>query len=105
VVGSCFYLGSLLGTAMTDLYFYSIGVMSYWRPVLEAAPQDVPELLGQALLRTWTAPGLFAGLLILSLLGGTAGWALRQGKVHWFGFAGAVLGTILVDCLFVVAAF
>jgi hypothetical protein len=30
---------------------------------------------------------------------------LRQGKIQWFGFAGAVLGTILVDCLFVVAAF
>jgi hypothetical protein len=105
VVGSCFYLGSLLGTAMTDLYFYSIGVMSYWRPVLESAPQDVPELLGQALLRTWTVPGLFVGMLILGLLGGSARLALSRGKVQWFGFAGAVLGTILVDCLFVVAAF
>lgn len=105
VVGSCFYLGSLLGTAMTDLYFYSIGVMSYWRPVLESAPQDVPQLLGQALLRTWTLPGVCVGLLIVGLLGGGAGLALRQGKIHWFGFAGAVLGTVLVDCLFVMAAF
>jgi hypothetical protein len=105
VVGSCFYLGSLLGTAMTDLYFYSIGVMSYWRPVLESSPQDVPQLLGQALLQTWTFSGVCAGLLILSVLGGSAGLALRKGKIHWFGFAGAVLGTVLVDSLFVTAAF
>ncbi len=105
VVGSCFYLGSLLGTMMTDIYFYSIGVMSYWRPILESAPQDVRDLLGQALLRTWTIPSVCSGLLILGLLTGSAGLALRQGKVQWFGFAGAVLGTVLVDCLFVAAAF
>ena len=29
-IGNYFYLGSLLGTAITDLYFYCVGLIPYW---------------------------------------------------------------------------
>jgi hypothetical protein len=105
LVGSCFYLGSLLGTAFTDLYFYGIGVMSYWRPILEANPEDISPLLVQALAKTLGLPSLTIGFVIVALLFGLARWGLRQGSLHWVAFAGAVLGTVLVDSLFVFASF
>ena len=37
-VGGYFYLGSLFGTAITDLYFYLTGLMPYWRQVMHAEP-------------------------------------------------------------------
>ena len=33
-VGSWFYLGSLLGTVLTDVYFYLVDLMPYWRQIM-----------------------------------------------------------------------
>ena len=40
-VGSYFYLGSLLGTTITDLYFYWVDLVPYWQQVMRVDSTDV----------------------------------------------------------------
>jgi hypothetical protein len=37
-IGNYFYLGSLLGTAITDLYFYITDLVPYWRQLMVTEP-------------------------------------------------------------------
>ncbi|MDG2992138.1 DUF3120 domain-containing protein [Candidatus Synechococcus calcipolaris G9] len=110
LLGCFFYLGSLLGTAITDAYFYLIDVIPHWRAVmyLENQPELVKEILAQAIAQLQTYTGqLWAVLLILSLLLlGTLPLFQRQIRrgdrdmLPWWGFMGAVLSTLMVDGLF-----
>lgn len=112
-MGCFFYLGSLLGTAITDTYFYLIDVIPHWRAVmyLETQPDLVKEILAQAIAQLQTYTGqLWAILLILSLLLlGTLPLFQRRirrgdrGMLPWWGFMGAVLSTLMVDGLFAVS--
>lgn len=98
--GNLFYLGSLLGTAITDLYFYLTGLIPYWRQVMQVKPELAPEIFHEAIAQIQTpwGVGCALGLLVLLSLAGTR--SLQIPKPHWWAFGGAVLSTILVDGLF-----
>jgi len=81
-VGNLFYLGSLFGTALTDVYFYITDLIPHWRQVMRIS---------------WA-------VVLGSTLGIVGFWSLAKGQLHWWAFSGAVLSTILVDSLFWIAA-
>lgn len=99
-VGNLFYLGSLLGTGVTDLYFYIVNLIPHWRGLMRAEPEQISVVFQSAIAQMATPWGLAwagmlaAGLLFVSLT------ALTARQVCWWGFSGAVLSTILVDSLF-----
>ena len=103
-VGNWFYLGSLLGTALTDLYFYLVDLMPNWRQIMQVEPAFTAPILQQALAKVQTPWGeawaitLALVLLLVGIL------PLRYQQRHWYAFSGAVLSTILVDSLFLLAA-
>ncbi|MBW4645907.1 MAG: DUF3120 domain-containing protein [Goleter apudmare HA4340-LM2] len=103
-VGNWFYLGSLLGTALTDVYFYLVDLMPYWRQVMRVEPEAAVQVLKNALIQVDTPWGAaWAVILALALL--TVGLLpLGRKQRHWYAFSGAVLSTILVDSLFLLAA-
>ncbi len=103
-VGNCFYLGSLLGTAITDIYFYIVDLIPAWKQLMVVDPSQAGAVFELALAKmympwgmAWTAI-LLTSLLFFGLWGLT--WRSRSGMA----FSGAVLSTILVDGLFWVAA-
>jgi hypothetical protein len=107
-VGNFFYLGSLLGTAVTDLYFYLVDLIPYWRQLMQVDPGVANLVLQEAKLQVQTGWGLgwavalvvallMAGLLPLTLQ------SVREARIqslHWWAFSGAILSTLLVDGLF-----
>ncbi|MBD1822370.1 DUF3120 domain-containing protein [Cyanobacteria bacterium FACHB-DQ100] len=103
-LGNFFYLGSLFGTALTDLYFYLTDLIPYWRKLMQVEPDAVQPVFQQALIQMYTPSGIFwvivlaASLLIVGMA------SLRMKTAPWIAFGGAVLSTILVDSLFWVAA-
>ncbi|HEY9804580.1 MAG TPA: DUF3120 domain-containing protein [Leptolyngbyaceae cyanobacterium] len=103
-VGNWFYLGSLLGTVLTDVYFYVVDLMPYWRQIMLAEPANVSPILQSAVSQVQTPWGItWAVILGLGLLiAGTI--PLNNKQRHWYAFGGAVLSTILVDSLFLIAA-
>lgn len=103
-VGNWFYLGSLLGTLLTDVYFYLVDLMPYWRQIMRVDPQGASQILQNALGQVQTPWGV-AWALILALVLLTVGIIfLFRKQCHWYAFSGAVLSTILVDSLFLLAA-
>lgn len=103
-VGSYFYLGSLLGTAITDLYFYWVNLVPYWQKVMRVEPSAVSNILQDALVQIANPTAIAHALVLLSVLIFVGTLAIKSDKTHWWAFAGAVLSTILVDALFLVAA-
>lgn len=103
-VGNWFYLGSLFGTVLTDLYFYLVDLMPYWRQIMRTDPQGASQILKNALAQVQTPWGeSWAIVLAVALL--TVGLvSLGKQERHWYAFSGAVLSTILVDSLFLIAA-
>ncbi|MEL6351935.1 MAG: DUF3120 domain-containing protein [Cyanobacteria bacterium J06627_28] len=102
-IGNYFYLGSLLGTAITDLYFYCTGLIPYWRALM-LTPEEASPILHSALLRMETYQGVGCAIVLLTLLVMLGTIPLRSRSATWWAFSGAVLSTILVDSLFFVAA-
>jgi hypothetical protein len=105
-VGNFFYLGSLLGTALTDIYFYLTDLMPYWRGLMRVEESDLAaQLFHNALNQINTPWGVtWAALLAAFLLGISFMTLLATKETHWWAFGGAVFSTILVDSLFAVAA-
>lgn len=103
-IGDFFYLGSLLGTAITDLYFYSVDLMGHWRGVMQVEPEFVMPILQNAIARVHTPWGLTCAAVLVIILLGAGLMPLRRPERHWWAFGGAVLSTILVDGLFWIAA-
>ncbi|MEM7727195.1 MAG: DUF3120 domain-containing protein [Cyanobacteria bacterium P01_A01_bin.45] len=103
-IGNWFYLGSLLGTVVTDIYFYLAGLTPHWRLIMRVKPDLVPPILHSAVAQVqnpWCqnwAIFLAIFLLVLGIL------PLLKRQNHWYAFSGAVLSTILVDSLFLIAA-
>lgn len=103
-VGNFFYLGSLLGTVLTDVYFYIVDLIPHWRQLMQVEPELASPILQSALAQVQTPWGqgwaliLATALLIFGIL------PLRNQQLHWWAFSGAVLSTILVDSLFWIAA-
>ena len=111
-VGNFFYLGSLLGTAITDLYFYLVDLIPYWRQLMQVDATTALAIFQEARLQVETSWGLgWAGILLIALLVvGLLPLSLqgvreaRYRQLHWWAFSGAILSTILVDGLFWIAA-
>ncbi len=104
MVGNLFYLGSLLGTALTDVYFYIVDLIPHWRQLMQVEPELAAPILQSALAQVQTPWGQ-AWVLVLGVILLTVGiLPLRYQQLHWWAFSGAVLSTILVDSLFWLAA-
>lgn len=104
MVGHFFYLGSLIGTAITDSYFYLTGLIPYWRQLMVVEPDFVAPIFQKAIAQIQTQAGISWAIVLVSLLLGLGSWALQKNESHWWSFAGAVLSTILVDSVFWLAA-
>jgi hypothetical protein len=105
-VGNLFYLGSLLGTAITDVYFYLTGLIPYWRQLMtvELDPNLVSPIFHNALDQIETPWGISWAIVLLNLLLAIGIYPLQKRVCHWWAFSGAVLSTILVDGLFWITA-
>jgi hypothetical protein len=103
-IGNWFYLGSLFGTAMTDVYFYLVNLIPHWRQIMLTEPSLVQPIFQTALVQVESPWGISCavGLALLLLITGCL--PLRSSYLHWWAFSGAVLTTLLVDGLFWLAA-
>ncbi len=104
-IGNYFYLGSLLGTAITDLYFYLTGLIPYWRKLMSVEPTLASPIFKSALAVVQTPWGISWAVVLVNILLAVSLWSLRKDELHWWAFAGAVLSTILVDSLFWIGAY
>ena len=99
-IGSLFYLGSLLGTAITDLYFYQVGLVEYWQQLMKIDPSLATPILQQAIAQVRTPWGIAWAVVLVNFLLAVGIMSLGTKKLHWYAFSGAVLTTIVVDSLF-----
>lgn len=99
-IGTLFYLGSLLGTAITDLYFYQVGLLDYWKQVMQVDPSLAMPILQQAIAQVRTPWGTAWGVILVNLLLAVGIIPLGIKQWHWYAFSGAILTTIVVDSLF-----
>lgn len=103
-VGNFFYLGSLLGTVLTDVYFYLVNLIPYWRQLMQVEPALASPILQSALSQVYTPWGQSWAVILVLVLLSIGIFPLRYRQQHWWAFSGAVLSTILVDSLFWLAA-
>lgn len=104
-IGNWFYLGSLFGTAITDLYFYLTGLIPHWRQLMQVAdPELARPILQDAIAQIHTPWGISWAIVLVNLLIAVGSLSLQKVELHRWAFAGAVLSTILVDSLFFIAA-
>ncbi|MEO0852578.1 MAG: DUF3120 domain-containing protein, partial [Cyanobacteria bacterium J06648_11] len=110
-IGNYFFLGSLFGTAITDLYIHTVGLLPHWRGVMLSQMHDRPVnaalMLDSALNQMQSFRGVTCAILLGCLLMSVglmglhyASIASRARALEWWAFAGAVLSTLLVDGLF-----
>ncbi len=103
-IGNFFYLGSLLGTALTDVYFYITDLIPSWRAVMQAKEDALQPIFQAAIAQIQTPWGIGWALTLISLLLIFSLLPLRSQRLHWWAFSGAIFSTILVDGLFWLAA-
>lgn len=103
-VGSYFYLGSLFGTVITDLYFYLTGLIPYWRQLMQVEPALALPIFQSALTQIETPWGIICAVALIATLLSVGLWHLRGKALQNWAFSGAVLSTLLVDGLFWLAA-
>lgn len=103
-VGNWFYLGSLFGTVLTDLYFYLMNLIPYWRQLMQVEPGLAKPILQAAVSEMQTPRGLGFAAIMVTILLVVGLLPLRSSQLHWWAFGGAVLSTLLVDGLFWLAA-
>jgi hypothetical protein len=99
-IGNWFYLGSLLGTMMTDIYFYLVNLIPHWRLIMQTEPTLTQPIFRAALAQVETPWGTSCAVVLAFLLLLTGCLPLRSPGLHWWAFSGAVLSTLLVDGLF-----
>ncbi|HLO89198.1 MAG TPA: DUF3120 domain-containing protein [Nostocaceae cyanobacterium] len=102
-VGTWFYLGSLFGTVLTDIYFYLVDLMPYWRQIM-VNPSGASQILQNALTKVQTPWGQGWAVTLALVLMSVGIISLSNKQRHLYAFGGAVLSTILVDSLFLLAA-
>jgi hypothetical protein len=68
-------------------------------------PNLVKPLLQGAVAQVQTPWGISWAIVLANLLLGVGIYALQKGTLHYLAFAGAVLSTIFVDALFLIAAY
>ena len=103
-IGNLFYLGSLLGTVITDIYFYLTNLIPYCRQLMQVEPALAIPIFQGAIAEVQTLWGISWAIVLVNILCGIGLWGLQKPQLHWWAFSGAVLCTIVVDCLFWVAA-
>jgi hypothetical protein len=103
-IGNWFYLGSLFGTALTDGYFYVTGLIPSWRRLMTVDASLALPIFQDALQKMNTPWGIGGAVVLLIILLGVGLYPLQSQQLHWWAFSGAVLSTILVDSLFLLAA-
>ncbi len=103
-VGSLFYLGSLVGTATTDAYFYLTDLVSYWQQLMITEPTLARPILQAAVLQVRSPNGITWATILVCFLLGLGIICLNNKKSHWYAFSGAILTTIVVDSLFLILA-
>lgn len=103
-IGAGFYLGSLLGTAITDAYCYAVDLLPDWRAAMAADPSAIAPILHGAIAKMNATPGILWAILLASSLAAIGLMALGDRSPMHRAFAGAVLNTLLVDGLFWLAA-
>lgn len=103
-VGNWFYFGSLVGTALTDIYFYIVDLIPYWRQIMVVEPSSATPVLKAALSQVQTPAGQAWAVVLAVVLLSFGIIPLKYKQLHWYAFSGAVLSTILVDSLFLIAA-
>ncbi len=105
-VGGWFYIGSLLGTAITDLYFYITHLFPHWQALMqvESDLSLAQPILKNALALVETPWGMTWACILAALLLVTGNRAMRSPQLGYWAFGGAVLGTIFVDLLFFMVA-
>ena len=104
-VGNLFYLGSLFGTAITDLYFYIDRLIPSWRELMKVEPEFAKPILQNAIALVQSPWGISWAIVLANLLFAVGLLSLQKPGLHWWAFGGAVLSTILVDSLFWIAAY
>lgn len=104
-IGSYFFLGSLLGTAVTDLYINWMHLFPNWRQLMWVDPDFAQIVLREttASLETSVAAGR-AVVLVLFLLIATVISVSTSRQLAWWAFGGAVFSTLVVDGLFFLTA-
>lgn len=104
-IGSYFYLGSLLGTAVTDLYTNWMGLFPAWRQLMAVDPEFVPVVLREAAgsLQSDVAAARAAVLILFLVIVGAMPLVYSR-QLAWWAFGGAVLSTLVVDGLFFLSA-
>jgi len=103
-VGNFFYLGSLFGTVVTDVFFYLVDLIPFWRKLMVFGEAAAQPIFQGALVRIQTPWGISWAIILAILLLVVGLLPLRSQALHWWAFSGAVLSTILVDGLFWLAA-
>ncbi|MGF1488599.1 MAG: DUF3120 domain-containing protein [Prochloraceae cyanobacterium] len=104
LIGNLFYLGSLFGTCITDLYFYVVGLVPYWRKIMTVDPELTGIIFKQSILQVQTPWGITWAILLATVLFAIGMSSLQKPQLHWWAFGGAILSTIVVDSLFLIAA-
>jgi hypothetical protein len=105
-IGSWFYLGSLLGTAITDFYFYICDVVPQWRELMqqEGNIELARPLLQSAIAQIQTPWGIIWMLLLGMWIMAIGIRAMASRQIHYWAFSGALLCTLVVDSLFGISA-
>lgn len=103
-VGNLFYLGSLFGTVLTDVYFYLTDLIPHWRQVMQVNPALAKPIFQNAIAQVQTPWGISWAVVLIATLLVVGLWSLTKGQLCWWAFSGAVLSTIFVDSLFWLAA-
>jgi hypothetical protein len=103
-IGNLFYLGSLFGTGITDLYFYIDRLIPSWRELMKVEPEFAKPILQSTIVLVQSPWGIGWAIVLANLLFAVGLLSLQKPSLHWWAFGGAVLSTILVDSLFWIAA-
>lgn len=102
-IGQAFYLGSLTGTVITDLYLWLVDLTPVWRAVMAADATEsvvLAELVPLVLSKIQSLGGILWAIELALLLLMAGFWGLKQGSLAAYAWSGAVLSTLVVDGLF-----
>ena len=105
-IGAWFYLASLLGTAVTDLYFYLNNLIPHWKAImqLEGDLTAIQPILQDAVTHLQTSWGISWAAILAIAISFIGFKAMRSPNFHNWTFSGALLSTILVDGMFALFA-
>lgn len=102
-IACAFYLGSLLGTAATDVAIAGSGLMPSWPQILNAGSAEAPFLLQTAAQQVLAPPSLVLVFFCAAVLVQGCRWLWGLGEVGRI-ISASLATTLAVDALFLLAA-